>query len=64
MAINLGIPIKIGWTEYCPFYDDKNQMLYFTSRRINIEPRVFNNLLGVKRYSYENNNGLSKIYRA
>ena len=48
--------------EYCPFYDEKNQILYFTSKRKNIKPIKFKNILDFKNYIQEGENGLSKIY--
>lgn len=61
-AINLGIPINTKYMEYCPFYDEKNQLLYFTSKRNNIKSRKFNNISDFKIYIDESENGLSKIY--
>lgn len=59
---NLGIPINTKFMEYCPFYDEKNGILYFTSKRQNIKPKTFKNILEFKKYIQENENGLSKIY--
>jgi hypothetical protein len=61
-ATNLGIPINTKYMEYCPFYDEKNLILYFTSRRNNVKSRKFNNISDFKKYIFESNNGLSKIY--
>ncbi len=61
-AINIGIPINTKYMEYCPFYDEKNQILYFTSKRKNIKPRKFENILDFKNHIQEGENGLSKIY--
>ncbi len=61
-AVNIGIPINTKYMEYCPFYDEKNQVLYFTSKRKNIKPRNFQNILDFKKYIQEGENGLSKIY--
>jgi hypothetical protein len=61
-ATNLGIPINTEYMEYCPFYDEENQVLYFTSRRNNIKSRKFNNISDFKIYIDESDNGLSKIY--
>ncbi|SDI60640.1 TolB-like translocation protein [Winogradskyella thalassocola] len=61
-ATNLGTPINTQKMEYCPFYDEKNQILYFTSKRSNIYSRNFKNISDFKNYVRENNNGLSKIY--
>lgn len=61
-AKNIGIPINTKYMEYCPFYDEKNEMLYFTSKRNDITPRAFKNVLDLQLYISESNNGLSKIY--
>ncbi|WP_299668478.1 hypothetical protein [uncultured Polaribacter sp.] len=62
-ATNLGAPINTKYMEYCPFYDEKNQVLYFTSKRNNSTPRKFNDISDFKKYLSESNNGLSKIYK-
>ncbi len=61
-AKNIGKPINTEFMEYCPFYDEKNEMLYFTSKRNNITPKAFKNILDMQQYIAESNNGLSKIY--
>ncbi|MBQ0786567.1 MAG: PD40 domain-containing protein [Oceanihabitans sp.] len=61
-AKNLGVPINTKYMEYCPFYDAENQILYFTSKRRNLEPRKFKDILDFKSYVQENPNGLSRIY--
>jgi len=61
-AKNLGIPVNTKYMEYCPFYDEKNEILYFTSKRNNIKPKRFNDISDFTRYINESNNGLSKIY--
>lgn len=61
-ATNLGIPLNTKYMEYCPFYDKKNQILYFTSKRNNIKTKKFNTISDFKKYINESNNGLSKIY--
>ena len=48
--------------EYCPFYDEKKQILYFTSKRNNLKPRKFNNISDLSKHINESSNGLSKIY--
>lgn len=40
-AKNLGAPINTKFMEYCPFYDQANEMLYFTSRRDDLQSRKF-----------------------
>jgi hypothetical protein len=61
-ATNVGIPINTKYMEYCPFYDQKNQVLYFTSKRNTISSRDFKSISDFKKYVHENENGLSKIY--
>jgi len=62
-AENLGSVINTKYMEYCPFYDEKTQTLYFTSRRIHIESKDFKNVEEFQSYVNQNANGLSKIYR-
>ncbi len=62
IAKNIGVPINTKYMEYCPFYDEKTQTLYFTSKRNDVTPREFNNILEFQKYINEGNNGLSKIY--
>ena len=62
-ATNLGLPINTKYMEYCPFYDENTQMLYFTSKRNNLKPRKFNTISDFKEYIHQGDNGLSKIYR-
>lgn len=61
-ATNIGTPINTKYMEYCPFYDENGQTLYFTSRRNDLTPRAFNTIADFQKYIYESNNGLSKIY--
>lgn len=62
-AENLGSVINTKYMEYCPFYDEKTQTLYFTSRRVNIEPKDFKSMDEFQSYVNQNANGLSKIYQ-
>lgn len=62
-ATNLGLGINTKFMEYCPFYDEKNGILYFTSRRNNLIPRKFKDITAFQKFVYENENGLSKIYK-
>jgi hypothetical protein len=62
-AENLGMPINTKYMEYCPFYDEKNQTLYFTSKRNNLNPRKFNTISDFQQYINDGENGLSKIYK-
>ncbi|MFA7444776.1 MAG: hypothetical protein WCY89_02435 [Flavobacteriaceae bacterium] len=59
---NLGEKINTVAMEYCPFYDQKSQTLYFTSRRNLLSPRKFANLAEFQQY-VNSSNGLSKIYK-
>lgn len=61
-ATNLGIPINTKYMEYCPFYDETNQTLYFTSKRQNLEPREFEDITDFKTYTNDGENGYSKIF--
>lgn len=60
---NLGKNINTKYMEYCPFYDQANQTLYFTSKRNNIAPKQFKNLKEYQQYILQSHNGLSKIYK-
>ncbi len=62
-AENLGSVINSKYMEYCPFYDEKTQTLYFTSRRVHIESKDFKNMDEFQSYVNQNANGLSKIYQ-
>lgn len=62
-AKNIGEPINSKYMDYCPFYDERNQMLYFTSKRNDIRPREFKTVSDLQLYLSESNNGLSKIYK-
>ena len=60
---NLGNNINSKYMEYCPFYDEKTQTLYFTSRRSSLNPKKFKNLDDFQKYIREGENGLSRIYK-
>jgi len=62
-AQNLGAAINTKFMEYCPFYDEKNEVLYFTSRRNSIQPRKFKNVADFQETISRSENGLSKIYK-
>ncbi|MDF3027170.1 MAG: WD40-like beta Propeller containing protein [Fluviicola sp.] len=49
--------------EYCPFYDEKTQTLYFTSKRNLLQSKDFKNVQEFQEYVNQNENGLSKIYK-
>lgn len=60
---NMGNIINTKYMEYCPFYDEKTQTLYFTSRRSSLNPKKFKNLDDFQKYISEGENGLSRIYK-
>ncbi len=62
-ATNLGAPINTKFMEYCPYYDEKNQMLYFTSKRNQLISREFLSISDFQNYVTASKNGLSKIYK-
>jgi hypothetical protein len=62
-AENLGKRINTKYMEYCPFYDEKTQTLYFTSKRNLLQSKDFKNVQEFQEYVNENENGLSKIYQ-
>ena len=61
-AENLGLIVNTKYMEYCPFYDEKTQTLYFTSKRNNLQAKDFKNMDEFREYVNQNENGLSKIY--
>ena len=61
-AKNIGAPINTKYMDYCPFYDEQNQTLYFTSKRNDLLPKQFDAVSDFQDYINEGNNGLSKIY--
>lgn len=63
VAENLGEKINTKFMEYCPFYDTTDNLLYFTSKRNNLNPKKFSNFNELTQYISENENGLSKIYK-
>jgi hypothetical protein len=62
-AVSIGTPVNTPQMEYCPFYDEKNQILYFTSRRNELSPRKFIDIRDFQEYTHGSGNGLSKIYQ-
>src|SRR5690606_5138669 len=43
-AKNLGATVNSKAMEYCPYYDEKNNILYFTSRRDELLPKAFKSI--------------------
>lgn len=62
-AVNLGNTINSKFMEYCPFYDQTTQTLYFTSKRNSIEAKDFKTLEEFEKYLESGENGLSKGYK-
>jgi hypothetical protein len=62
-AENLGKTINSKYMEYCPFYDEKNELLYFTSRRSALIPRKFDNLNELLQSITQYENGFSRLYK-
>lgn len=62
-AENIGNTINTKYMEYCPFYDETNEILYFTSRRNSLEPKKFKNISDFQTYISTGENGLSRIYK-
>jgi hypothetical protein len=59
---NLGNSINTKYMEYCPFYDEKSGMLYFTSKRNDLQPSKFDDFKSFENYIEGGMNGMSKIY--
>ena len=50
--------------DYCPFYDYKNQMLYYTSKRSDlIDSQAIKSLKDLQNTLWQGENGGSKIYQ-
>ena len=61
-AVNLGDSVNTKFMEYCPFYDEKNEILYFTSNRYNLTPQNFSTLSQFQAYISSGKNGNSQVY--
>jgi hypothetical protein len=62
-AKNLGNEINTKFMEYCPFYNNQTNTLYFTSKRSNLSPQSFKSIRQFQKYITNHENGLSKIYK-
>ena len=60
---NLGNKINTKYMEYCPFYDETDKILYFTSKRDSLHPGKFKTLREFQDYISKGENGTSKIYK-
>lgn len=63
VAENMGEPINTKYMEYCPFYENATETLYFTSKRSKLSPQKFKDIEQYQKYISGNENGLSKIYK-
>ncbi|MBK8955235.1 MAG: PD40 domain-containing protein [Saprospiraceae bacterium] len=62
-AVSLGPTVNTKSMEYCPYYDEKNGILYFTSRRSHVKPKKFKDIDDFQKTIQQSENGLSKIYK-
>lgn len=60
---NMGNTINTKYMEYCPYYDNRTNTLYFTSRRANLIPEKYKNTKQYLEKISGSENGLSKIYK-
>lgn len=63
VAVNLGNTINSKYMDYCPFYDSKEHILYFTSRRSSLQAQKFTNIEALSSYINAGANGNSKLYQ-
>jgi hypothetical protein len=61
-ATNMGPVINSKYMDYCPFYDQGSEILYFTSRRSELAPMKFNDVSELKMATEVISNGQSRIY--
>lgn len=62
-AQHMGNEINTKYMEYCPFYNSRTGILYFTSRRNSLVPQKFQKTNNFHQYISSGENGLSKIYK-
>lgn len=62
-AKNIGKKINSKYMDYCPFVDQKNQVLYFTSRRNAEQKEEIRSLSDLENSVLRYQNGSSKIYK-
>ncbi|MEM9362536.1 MAG: hypothetical protein AAGA43_07875 [Bacteroidota bacterium] len=63
-ATPLPASINSKYMDYCPFVDEKNKQLYFTSRRDVLPSSSITSLQELKGYLNSYQNGSSRIYKA
>ncbi|MFY7900827.1 MAG: TolB family protein [Chitinophagaceae bacterium] len=61
-AENMGNLINTKFMEYCPYYEQNTNTLYFTSKRSNLAPQKFKNIHQFQSTIIGSHNGLSKLY--
>jgi len=57
-------PINSKQMDYCPFVDEKNNTLYFTSRRISNPQNPISNMQSLVQFLNSYENGNSRLYKA
>lgn len=62
-AENMGNTINTKFMEYCPYYDEANETLYFTSKRNSIQTKKFESVAALNQYLLESENGNSRVYK-
>lgn len=62
-AKNLGDSTNSKAMDYCPFYDSKNKILYFTSKRNSVTNSNFKNITDFEKEITQYENGFSRIYK-
>lgn len=62
-AVHLGKEINSKYMDYCPFVDITNGVLYFTSKRSNIENRYYTSIDDFSKEIMRYDNGFSRIYK-
>ncbi|NAY91053.1 hypothetical protein GTQ34_03895 [Muricauda sp. JGD-17] len=60
----LPIPINSKYMDYCPFMDEENHILYFTSRRSKNPESPMTHLGALKEFLNSYQNGNSRLYKA
>jgi len=60
---NLGKTVNSKFMDYCPYYDQKNKILYFTSKRDEIPQSEVNTLKDFTQMIENYANGQSRIYK-
>ncbi len=62
-ALNLGAGINSQAMDYCPFVDQANSLLYFSSRRSLLQAASFASLEAYRQELNQYANGMSRIYK-